>query len=256
MKAARVVFLLTFGAFAGTAQTLTCTFQFVGSGTVGTQSFTNADITITTVAFTANINQYAYGPPPDVTIIGNTSTSIAISGVGTFQFLAATEVVVVTSPAGAASGTFALQAFELEFSGDYVVVESTGSPPTIGPWTTLTSYGPVTLSEGYVAGWNVNPVITTSGYTLSVYTPGNYIPITFQAVFTPGVPCAGTPSGNVADVQEEINEALGTSPANADMNGDGVVNVVDVQLVTNAVLGCGVSGTTPASFRSFAHHLE
>ena len=46
--------LLMFGAFAGMAQTLTCTFQFTGSGTLGTQAFTNAAITVTTVGNTAN----------------------------------------------------------------------------------------------------------------------------------------------------------------------------------------------------------
>ena len=91
--------------------------------------------------------------------------------------------------------------------------------------------------------WNASPVIATSGYTLNLYTEST--PIIFQAVLTAGVPCAGSQSGNVADMQAVINEALGIAPAEADMNGDGVVNVVDVQLVTNAVLGCGV---TPASF--------
>jgi hypothetical protein len=44
---------------------------------------------------------------------------------------------------------------------------------------------------------------------------------------------------NVADVQEETNQALGiTAPVN-DLNGDKVVNVVDIQIVMNAALKLG-----------------
>jgi hypothetical protein len=47
----------------------------------------------------------------------------------------------------------------------------------------------------------------------------------------------------VGDVQAIINEALGvTTPAN-DLNGDGTVNVVDLQIVTNAVLGQSCSAS-------------
>ena len=44
---------------------------------------------------------------------------------------------------------------------------------------------------------------------------------------------------NVLDVQREIDEALGVNPAVDDLNGDGIVNLVDVQIVANAVLGLG-----------------
>jgi hypothetical protein len=38
-----------------------------------------------------------------------------------------------------------------------------------------------------------------------------------------------------------IDEALGVAPAANDLNGDGVVNAVDVQIVINAALGLGCS---------------
>jgi uncharacterized repeat protein (TIGR01451 family) len=44
---------------------------------------------------------------------------------------------------------------------------------------------------------------------------------------------------NVVDVQLIINEALGVTPAVNDLNGDSVVNVVDVQILINAALGLG-----------------
>jgi phage terminase small subunit len=54
-------------------------------------------------------------------------------------------------------------------------------------------------------------------------------------------PSAG--SANVAGVQLLINQALGKqSPAN-DLNKDGVVNVVDIQIEIDAVLGTGCAAS-------------
>jgi hypothetical protein len=49
----------------------------------------------------------------------------------------------------------------------------------------------------------------------------------------------GDGSVTVSDVQLEINEVLGVSPAVNDLNHDGRVTVADVQIVINAVLGLG-----------------
>ena len=66
----------------------------------------------------------------------------------------------------------------------------------------------------------------------------------------PSSPCtiAGGQTTTVADVQLEINEALGLgSPAN-DLSNDGTVNVVDVQIVIGVVLGypCPLSPGAPS----------
>jgi hypothetical protein len=44
------------------------------------------------------------------------------------------------------------------------------------------------------------------------------------------------------DVQQIVNEALGVAPATNDLNGDGVVNIVDVQIVIGAAAGLGCLG--------------
>lgn len=86
-----LVWLFTFCAFAGIAQTLTTTFTFTSSGYIGTpatattpfqgQTFTNARITITVTGNTANriydSNNYC---------IQNDSSTVTISGLGTYQF--------------------------------------------------------------------------------------------------------------------------------------------------------------------------
>lgn len=46
---------------------------------------------------------------------------------------------------------------------------------------------------------------------------------------------------NVLDAQIMVNEGLGAIPANNDLNQDGVVNVVDIQIDINAALGLGCS---------------
>ncbi len=46
----------------------------------------------------------------------------------------------------------------------------------------------------------------------------------------------------VVDIQQMINEAMGAATPVNDQNGDGAVNVVDLQVVTNSVLGKGCVG--------------
>jgi hypothetical protein len=43
----------------------------------------------------------------------------------------------------------------------------------------------------------------------------------------------------VVDVQSIINEALGAASAANDLNGDGLINVADVQIEINAALSLG-----------------
>src|ERR1035437_8547252 len=113
-----LIWLLTLGAFAVTAQTLTCTFQFTGSGTLGTQTFTNAAITITTVGNTANRKSgYISSSQPGYYIV-NDSASASISGVGTFQFTVPTQTTVVT-PGNNAPGTG---------NTEFIFGDVTGSP--------------------------------------------------------------------------------------------------------------------------------
>jgi uncharacterized repeat protein (TIGR01451 family) len=50
---------------------------------------------------------------------------------------------------------------------------------------------------------------------------------------------AGGSSVTVTDIQDVINEALGTSSAVHDLNHDGKINLVDAQIVINSFLGLG-----------------
>ncbi len=50
---------------------------------------------------------------------------------------------------------------------------------------------------------------------------------------------SGGVTAGVVDVQMMLNQVLGASPATNDLNGDGVVNVADIQLVVAAAMGLG-----------------
>ena len=187
MRTARIVSLicfLMFGAFAGMAQTLTCTFQFTGSGTLGTHTFTNAAITITTVSNTVHPH-LANGNVTNT--VDNTSTSIAIGGVGTFQFTVPTEIDVSTTPPNAAPGTSVTENLSLGSSGYlYLVWVIT---PTTNVWNMLSSIGPITSQTGWIMNWNLAPMVTNGG-TANIYSTNGNTPITFQAIFngTPPTP--------------------------------------------------------------------
>jgi hypothetical protein len=82
---------------------------------------------------------------------------------------------------------------------------------------------------------------TQAGNT--IYPAAAPVSRSFQVTAGTPSPCDINGDGvtNVVDVQLIINEALGVAPAVDDLNGDGVVNVVDVQIVINAALGLGCS---------------
>jgi hypothetical protein len=60
------------------------------------------------------------------------------------------------------------------------------------------------------------------------------------------IPCGGNQDEKplaAADIQRIINEALGASSPVDDLNHDGSVNVVDIQIVLNSALGLGCWGS-------------
>jgi len=62
-----------------------------------------------------------------------------------------------------------------------------------------------------------------------------------QSVGAASAPCDlnGDGSINVQDMQRIITEVLGAFPLSDDLNGDGRINVVDIQIESNAILGKG-----------------
>jgi hypothetical protein len=101
----------------------------------------------------------------------------------------------------------------------------------------LVAYATLTLSPQFLIG--------STAVTLSNCTSSSALGGSLSTGCTAGTVTAftcdlnGDGVVNVVDVQLIINEALGVIPPIHDLNGDGVVNVADVQLVINAALGLG-----------------
>jgi len=101
-----------------------------------------------------------------------------------------------------------------------------GSPVLLGQT-------PAALSVADFNGDGLADLLTIAGGSVSVLPGAEATPCNFEQ---------GGPN-TVANVQTVLNEALGVATAVHDLNGDGAVNVVDVQIVMNAALrmGCTVN---------------
>ena len=183
-----LIWVLVCGAFAGMAQTLTCTFQFIGTGTIGTRSFTNATVTVTTVGSTTSLQpngQAGYS-------LVNDSASISISGIGSFQFTVPL-FTFVSTPGNNAPGTGTTQVgFGNAQSGNLtsyagVIIEWFSG---FNGWDMHSSMGPIQL-RGTILDWS-QTIIKTNGGVVNLYDQDYQIPltITFQATLTgtPPVP--------------------------------------------------------------------
>ena len=112
----------------------------------------------------------------------------------------------------------------------------------VGPLPASYSSGALTISVN-----PSGPAASATEYTGNVLLgtsagPLASVPVTLRVSsqsISPTCDINGNGTVTVADVQLEINEALGTAPGGNDLNEDGVVNAVDVQIVINAVLNLG-----------------
>jgi len=143
-----------------------------------------------------------------------------------------------------------------------VVAPSTGTTYTAGfatQYELITSVN--SASEGSVSGggqfYNSGSSVTVTATAIAPYVfkgfSGDLTGITNRQQLTMngpknvtatfGVPYACSvsngASATAADVQAIVNQALGTAPPANDVNGDQVVNAIDVQIVINAVLNLG-----------------
>lgn len=131
----------------------------------------------------------------------------------------------VTLPALSFAGIFTVQPVITGF--DWL-------PFSDSPWLTVTS------GSGPGAGtveFALSPNATGSSRTGHIRVAGELFTVT-QTTQMSFSPCDLAQNGNISivDVQSVLNEALGLAKAVHDLNGDGVLNVADIQIETNAVL--------------------
>jgi thermitase len=102
------------------------------------------------------------------------------------------------------------------------------------------------ISGGYstfgIPSGSYTATASASGFT-NVSTSGVNVTTNVSTLvnfkFSTSLGCSVSGGTSVSEVQQMINEALGVSSGVNDLNGDGVVNVVDVQVLANYVLGLG-----------------
>jgi hypothetical protein len=130
---------------------------------------------------------------------------------------------------------------EISWSGSFVVQPVITAfdwrPFSDSLWLTVTSgAGPGAGSVQYTLAANPTGAPRSGHITVAgeIFT----VTQTNQATFSA---CDLQQNGNIGvmDVQLILNEALGLGAPINDLNGDAMVNVVDVQIEANAVLGGG-----------------
>jgi PEP-CTERM motif len=167
MRLLKVSGLAALMALTAFAAPLFITYTSVGTGTIGATGFTNAAFTITESLDTANIQTFSGG-----FYINDSSASIAIAGVGTFDFTTATRTLV--------SNTNAIVTFAHAGAIGADLLSSFGDA-AYSTWDMTTSIGPFT-GGGDLVQWSLFPVLTTGGtLVFNDATPT----VTFQAVATP-----------------------------------------------------------------------
>jgi hypothetical protein len=163
-----------------------------------------------------------------------------------------------------AAGT-GLQVSPTSFTESLVAVSSAATQAV----NVSSSSGPIGFTVSSNQPWLTTNIGSGSTSTVSgvnaIVNPAGLAPSTYQGTltFTPSTGSVQTVSvtltvtgstgnGNKCDVNQDgvvnvldgqlmVNEALGVLPANNDLNLDGVVNVVDIQIVLNAALNLGCS---------------
>ncbi len=213
------------------------------SGTLGASSFTNAVVTLTLTGNTSGI----MGSTSQLGFLLNPgTTTVSIAGLGT---------AILTDPIAIFS------TYQTLFDGLYGVLlldtnSGTGILYQAGSvfyGYQLGPFGTVSGTGGPASGSQVQSYFpTTKGELSFIYASASgtsTFTASLQTSSTAACDITGDTTTSVTDVQAEVSEALGIAPALNDLNGDGVVNVADLQVVANSVLnlGCTSHGVTSAS---------
>jgi hypothetical protein len=220
------------------------------SGTLGASSFTDAQVSLTItgnssgiVAGTGGLSGY---------VLNSGTATVNISGLGTATLTHPMAIVsTVQTPLDGLYGVVFLDTN----TGTGILYQA--GPAfygyLLGPFGTLSSAG------GPASGRQVQSFFPTDKGELSLIYASGSGSSTFNASLqtSPTAECdiTGDTTTSVTDVQTEISEALGVAPPLNDLNGDGAVNVADLEVVADAVLGLGCSpgGATPASSNISTH---
>jgi hypothetical protein len=202
--------------------------------------------------------------------------AVSVSTVGSTTALASDSTSIIPLPWLTVSSSHAGNFFQGEASATYsIIVTDGGGAPTSGPATVTESVpsGLVLVSLVGGSGWTCASSGTSCKRSDPLDAGASYPAITAAVNVSHNAPASGTnqvsASGGgsptatasdattiknlcdigqfgtttVADVQRIINEGLGKASAVDDLNQDGIVDTVDIQIVTNSAIGRGCYGS-------------
>lgn len=170
-------------ALVGVANAVPITFTHigVGSGTIGSNSFTDAGFTITDTGDTAargDCTDLTISPPGSCFFINDISASIAISGLGTFSIFTPTRTFV--------DQDLQTVGFSLAGIGGQDIFIGPDSP-SFATYDLTTAIGPITGFGQLVQNQSLaGPLITSGGELL--FQDGFVPQATFQAVLSSSIP--------------------------------------------------------------------
>jgi hypothetical protein len=244
------------------------TFTAPASGAGGT--FTNGSTVYTTTtnssgiatssAFTANTNSGSYVVAASVSGVA-TSAGFSLTNtkapsltitetMGTFTPGQSSSFAITVTDASTAGPTTGTLTLAVSVPAGFTVTALNGGAAWSCNLQTLFCSSSAVLTPG---SWSqvmvtvsvANTAPTSSSIGVSVAGGGStgasrssLAPVANACAITEG-------SGNatVTDVQQIVNEALGAATLKNDLNNDGVINVIDLQIVINSALNMGCSGS-------------
>jgi hypothetical protein len=209
------------------------TQHFTATGTYTDSSTQNLTSQVTWASATTGVATISAGGLATAAGIGASTISATLGAVNGSTFLtvtAATLVSIAVTPANPSIVVGTAQQFQA--TGTY----TDGSTQDLTGSVTWASAKPAVAA---ITGTGRASTIAVGMSTISA-TLGAGSGSTTLTV-TPLGPCDVIQHGlyTVSDAQAIINEALGAAQALNDMNGDHIVNVVDIAIVINAVLNLG-----------------
>lgn len=230
-----------------TASTYTGTVKFSSSDNAATvpanYTFLGSDSGMHT--FSGTLNTAGVSESIAATDVSNTSLTGSQTGITTqagkvpaylLSYSGASQITVMGMPFGAGIAAKVTDAGHNGMAG----VTVTFTSPAPGAGAMFSSLTAVTDASG-VAAVTATANAVTGSY--SVIATVNSLTAAFALTNTTRCDVNIDGLTTAADVQSIVNQGLGSAPPSSDLNGDHVVNVVDMQIVVNAVFqwGCAAS---------------
>jgi len=272
-EAAPAISVGTVSAQAGAAVDVPLTFAAGGSSIAGIQFNLVLPASISTVSVTAGSILTTASKTVSTNVTG-TNWTFVIVGINQTTITSGSLLTARIQVApGAATGNLSLNITNVVYadpSGNAVTSgTNTNGTVTVTPATpAITSAASITGQVGVPFSYQITATNSPTGYNatglpsgLTINTTSGLISGTPTATFNSNVTISATNAGgtgsralsltiqnspcdvnndgtsNAADLQLEVNMALGTSACAKDLNQDSKCNIIDIQRIANAILG-------------------